>query len=227
MLKRRGRSFDSFYPTNAKGLCWQTSTVFTLVNHQAFRAPRFYPFFFFFRSEFLLRVRFDKSSKLPLCSIFVVSQRILFLNVHVSSAKKFSISINFSTRAVLVENLYEWSLWHSKSIESSQRIRIYLYFPIKVNFDKSSTLRITSIFNNLSNIFSISFIHCTCLLIYLHRFSFFFFFYPFQSTNKEKSQRRTSIVSPIDVIIIRYSVSSMKKKKKKEIRSKRVYIYIR
>lgn len=79
---------------------------------------------------------------------------------------------------------------------------------------------------NLSIISSISFIHCTCLLIYLHRFSFFFFFYPFQSTNKEKSQRRTSIVSPIDVIIIRYSVSSMKKKKKKEIRSKRVCVYI-
>ena len=168
-------------------------------------------------------MRFDKSSKLPLYSIFVVSQRILFLNVHVSSAKKFSISINFSTRAVLVENLYEWSLWHSKSIESSQRIRIYLYFPIKVNFDKSSTLRITSIFNNLSNIFSISFIHCTCLLIYLHRFSFFFFFYPFQSTNKEKSQRFPHWCNY-------YSILCLFDEKEKEERNSletSVYIYIR
>lgn len=143
MLKRRGRSFDSFYPTNAKGLCWQTSTVFTLVNHQAFRAPRF--FFFFSFWIFIPRwdltkvqsFRFVQYSSYP-------NELVLFLNV--SSAKKFSISISFSTRAVLVENLSEWSLWHSKSIESSQRIRIYLYFPIKVNFDKSSTLRITSIF---------------------------------------------------------------------------------
>lgn len=177
MLKRRGRSFDSFYPTNAKGLCWQTSTVFTLVNHQAFRAPRFYPFFFFFVPNFywewdLTKVqsfRFVQYSSYP-------NELVLFLNVHVSSAKKFSIRYKFFD-ACCSYRKFIWMKFVAFEIDRivSEDTNLSLFS----NKSQFRQIKHSSHHVNLSIISSISFIHCTCLLIYLHRFSFFFFFLSF------------------------------------------------
>lgn len=166
---KTSRSFVWFLLSNhTKGLCWQTQTVFTVVNHRAFCASWFYSFFseFLFR---LLRVRFDKSS---LCSIllhcFISTNWFLFLNVDVSSAKKFSLQTNVSNEMKIC------------GIRIDQTMIIYE----SIDFSNKKSQLINTL-RNLSNISSISFIHCTCLFIYLHRF--LFFFYPFQSANKEKS----------------------------------------
>lgn len=96
MLKRRGRSFDSFYPTTPRDSVGKRKPFLRSSIIEHFALPDFIRSFseFLFR---LLRVRFDKSS---LCSIllycYISTNWFLFLNVDVSSAKKFSLQTNIS-----------------------------------------------------------------------------------------------------------------------------------
>lgn len=88
MLKRRGRSFDSFYPTTPRDSVGKRQPFLrsSIINH----LPDFIRFFFFyFEFFFRLLMRFDNVRFLV---PYVVSQRVLFLNIHVSSAKKISIT---------------------------------------------------------------------------------------------------------------------------------------
>lgn len=168
MLKRRGRSFDSFYPTTPRDSVGKRKPFLRSSIIEHFALPDFIRSFseFLFR---LLRVRFDKSS---LCSIllycYISTNWFLFLNVDVSSAKKFSLQTNVSNEMKIC------------GIRIDQTMIIYE----SIDFSNKKSQLINTL-RNLSNISSISFIHCTCLFIYLHRF--LFFFYPFQSANKEKS----------------------------------------
>lgn len=168
MLKRRGRSFDSFYPTTPRDSVGKRKLFLrsSIIEHFAF--PDFIRFFFFL-SEFLfrlLRVRFDKSS---LCSIllycFISTNWFLFLNVDVSSAKKFSLQTNVSNEMKICGIRIDQTMIIYESIDFSNKKNQLI-----------STLRITSI--SLTFLPSLLSIVRVYLSIYIAFYSFFILFNP-------------------------------------------------